>query len=96
MASLPTPSELLAPRPAPKQPGAQHYLDVAAAFRAFEACLDPAVGDDEERRHFLDPEALGEFGLLVDIHRVEDEGAVVVAALEHLGEVALHTAGRPV
>jgi hypothetical protein len=61
-----------------------------------EACLDASLGDDEERRHLVDAKPLGEVGSLFNVDRVEEEGAVVLAVLEYLREVALHAAGRPI
>jgi hypothetical protein len=51
-----------------------------------EAVADAALGDDEERRHLVDPEALGEVWMLVHVHRVEDERSVIPAPLEYLGD----------
>jgi hypothetical protein len=56
----------------------------------FEATLDTTIGDDEQRWHFVDAETLCEVGPLIDIHVADEEGAVVLAPLEHLGYVALH------
>src|SRR5581483_630484 len=71
------------------QPGPEHVFDVAAAARVREPALDAAVGDDEQRRHLVDAEALDEVGALVDVDLVEDEGAVVLPPLEDLRDEAL-------
>ena len=54
-----------------------------------ESAVDVAVGDDEERRNLVDPEALDQVRMLVHIDRVEHERRVVLASLEHLGDEAL-------
>lgn len=51
--------------------------------------MHAAVGDDEEGWNLLDPEALDELGMLVDVDLVEHERFVIPAALEHLGDEAL-------
>jgi hypothetical protein len=53
-----------------------------------KAGLDTTVGDHQQRWHLLDPEVLGQVGPLIDIDLAEDEGAVVLSPLEHLGEEA--------
>jgi hypothetical protein len=60
-----------------------------------EAVTDAPVGDDEERRNLVDPEALGQVRMLVHIDRLEHERCVVVASLEHLGDEALDATAAP-
>jgi hypothetical protein len=60
------------------------------------AGLDATVGDNEQRRNLVDAEPHCEVGPLLDIDAVFDKGVVVLAALQHLGEVALHSAGSAI
>ena len=48
--------------------------------------------DDDERRDIVDPESGREIGALRRVDTVELEGAVIMSALEHLGEESLDPA----
>src|SRR5919201_2260163 len=71
------------------EPGSEQLLDVAAAARGLEPALHALVLDDHDGRHLADAEALGQFGVLVDVDVVELERPVVAPPLQHLREVPL-------
>ncbi len=78
------------------QPGLQHFLDVATASGCLRRPLDATVRYHEQRRNLIDAEALRQAGLLIDVDGMEDEGAVVLAPLEHLRDVPLNAPGSTV
>jgi len=55
-----------------------------------EAALDATLCDDEQGWHVGDAEARRQVGPLVDIDAADDEGAMVLPSLQHLGDKALN------
>lgn len=71
------------------KPGGELGFQLAASGRCHDPFLDAPPVDDEQRRHLVHEEPLGEIGPPVDGNLDELERVVVAAALQHLREVPL-------
>ncbi len=74
------------------KPGGELGFQLAASGRCDDPLLHPPAVDDEQGRHLVNEEPLGEIRPPVDRHLDELERVVIAAALEHLREVPLGSA----
>src|SRR5262249_41366847 len=61
---------------------------------ALDAAGNPAIVDDDDRRHLVHAEALRELRLLIDVDRPAPERLVVLPGLQHLIHEPLDTPAR--
>ena len=77
------------------KPRIEEVLDVLAAVQALEAPAHAAALYDDERRDAARTQLPGEIGPIDGVDALQEERAVVLTALQHLGQEALGAPGRP-